>query len=56
MNYRRLKQIEQLTGNFKDFWRFRIGAYRVVFKLEEQKPLILVVRVAHRKEVYLDEM
>lgn len=43
---------EQLTGNFKDFWRFRIGDYRVVFKPEEQRLLILVVRVAHRKEVY----
>ena len=43
---------EQLTGNFKEFWRFRIGDFRVVFQLEEQKLLILVVRVAHRKDVY----
>jgi len=43
---------EQLTGNFKEYWRFRIGDFRVVFKPEEHKLLILVVRVAHRKEVY----
>lgn len=43
---------EQLTGNFKDFWRFRIGDFRIVFQPYEQKLLILVVRIAHRKEVY----
>lgn len=47
---------EQLTGNFKDFWRFRISDYRVIFKPEEQKLLILVVRVAHRREVYLNNL
>lgn len=47
---------EQLTGNFKEFWRFRIGDFRVVFKSEEQQLLILVVRVAHRREVYLKEI
>lgn len=43
---------EQLTGNFKEFWRFRIGDFRVVFQPQEQKLLIMVVRVAHRREVY----
>lgn len=46
---------EQLTGNFKDFWRFRIGDFRVVFQPQEQKLLIMVVRVAHRREVYNSE-
>lgn len=46
---------EPLTGNLKEFWRFRIGDFRVVFKIEQQKLLILVVRVAHRKQVYLDD-
>ena len=47
---------EQLTGNLKDFWRFRIGDFRVVFKPEEQELVILVVRVAHRREVYSSDV
>lgn len=47
---------EQLTGNFKEFWRFRIGDFRVVFQPQEQKVLIMIVRVAHRREVYNSEL
>ncbi len=43
---------EQLTGNFKDFWRFHIGDFCIVFQTQERKLLILVVRIAHRREVY----
>jgi mRNA interferase RelE/StbE len=43
---------EQLTGNFKEFWRFRIGDFRVVFQPHEQKLLILIVKVGHRRDVY----
>jgi len=46
---------EQLTGDFTEFWRFRIGDFRIVFKPEEQKLLILIVRVARRREVYLKD-
>jgi mRNA interferase RelE/StbE len=34
------------------FWRWRIGDYRVIARIEEERVLILVVRVAHRREVY----
>lgn len=47
---------EQLTGDLREFWRFKIGDFRVVFKAEEQKLFIIVVRVAHRKEVYSIEL
>jgi mRNA interferase RelE/StbE len=35
-----------------DLWRIRVGDYRVVYTIEDDKLLVLVVRVAHRKEVY----
>lgn len=33
-------------------YRIRIGAYRVVYEIEDEVLLILVIRVAHRKDVY----
>ena len=41
-----------LTGEHAGFWRWRIGNYRVVASIEDARVLILVVRVAHRREVY----
>lgn len=41
-----------LTGDHAGYWRWRIGDYRVIVRIEEQRVTILVVRVAHRREVY----
>jgi mRNA interferase RelE/StbE len=35
-----------------DLWRIRVGDYRIVYSIEDEKLIILVVRVAHRKDVY----
>jgi mRNA interferase RelE/StbE len=41
-----------LTGDLGGLWRWRIGDYRVVAQIEDERITILVVRVAHRREVY----
>lgn len=41
-----------LAGELGGLWRWRIGDYRVVARIEDERVLILVVRVAHRREVY----
>lgn len=41
-----------LKGGHKDLWRYRIGNYRVICDLEDEKLVVLVVRVGHRKDVY----
>ena len=35
-----------------NLWRIRVGDYRVVYTIEDDKLIVLVVRVAHRKDVY----
>ena len=35
-----------------DLWRIRVGQYRVVYTIRDEELLLLVVRVAHRKDVY----
>lgn len=41
-----------LKGELSGLRRIRVGNYRVVYEIHEQQVLILVVRVAHRKDVY----
>ena len=44
--------IRRLSGPEEALYRLRIGGYRVVFKKDEARLLILIVRVGHRGEVY----
>lgn len=41
-----------LVGEHAGYWRWRIGDYRVVARIEDARVVILVVRVGHRREVY----
>ena len=41
-----------LRGVLREFWRYRVGKYRIMARLEDARLLILVVRVGHRKEIY----
>jgi mRNA interferase RelE/StbE len=45
--------IKQLKGEYHDFQRLRVGDYRVIYKILEAEIVILVIRIAHRREVYL---
>ena len=35
-----------------EFWKYRVGDYRLICKLEDNLLLVLVLRVGHRKEIY----
>jgi mRNA interferase RelE/StbE len=41
-----------LTGELGGLWRWRIGDYRIVARIDDERITILVVRVGHRREVY----
>ncbi|MBQ7196418.1 MAG: type II toxin-antitoxin system RelE/ParE family toxin [Synergistaceae bacterium] len=43
---------EPLTGNLSDFWKYRVGDYRLICRIQDNKLLILVVKIGHRREVY----
>jgi mRNA interferase RelE/StbE len=44
--------IKRLSGPEEAVYRLRIGAYRVIFKKDEARLIILVVRIGHRREIY----
>ena len=41
-----------LKGVLREFWRYRVGNYRIICRIEDNRMLVLVVRVAHRRGVY----
>ncbi|ABB33774.1 addiction module toxin, RelE/StbE family [Geobacter metallireducens RCH3] len=44
---------EALKGSrFGDFWKYRVGDYRIITSIEDEALVILVVRVGNRREVY----
>lgn len=44
-----------LKGQLREFWRYRIGDYRVLARIRNDRLLVLVVRIGHRKNVYKGE-
>jgi mRNA interferase RelE/StbE len=35
-----------------EFWRYRVGDYRLICKLEDDRLLVLVLGIGHRREIY----
>ena len=35
-----------------NFWRVRVGDYRIVYLIQDAVLLVLVVKVGHRREIY----
>jgi len=44
--------LKSLQGNHKRKFRLRVGNYRVVIKKEDDKLIITVISVGHRKDIY----
>jgi mRNA interferase RelE/StbE len=36
----------------EDVWRVRVGDYRIVYQVHDDRLLILVIRIGHRRDVY----
>jgi mRNA interferase RelE/StbE len=41
-----------LTGDKGGLWRYRIGDYRAICKIEDERLIVLVLNVGHRREIY----
>ncbi len=42
-----------LSANKVGFWRYRVRDYRMICSIENNRLVVLVLRVGHRKDVYL---
>ena len=41
-----------LTGNLAGCWRFRVEDYRIGAKIQDNKLVILIIAIDHRRKIY----
>lgn len=41
-----------LAGNLAGLWRYRVGDYRLIAKIEDARVVILILDIGHRREIY----
>ena len=41
-----------LVGNLAGFWKYRVGYYRLICQIRDDKLVIIIVDVGHRKDIY----
>ena len=44
--------IKKLKGEYKEVYRFRIGDYRLFYKIDEQESMIFVLSIENRQDAY----
>jgi mRNA interferase RelE/StbE len=44
---------EALKGSeLGEFWKYRVGDYRIISRIEDETVMIFVIRIGNRREVY----
>lgn len=43
---------KKLEGDYKGNWSFRVWPYRIIYRIENKKMIVLIVKVGHRGGVY----
>lgn len=46
------QQGKGLTGDRSNNWRYRIGNYRLICDIQDDKMIILALEFGHRKDIY----
>lgn len=41
-----------LQGNLSGLWRYRVGDYRLLCRVEDEELVVLVIEIGHRREIY----
>lgn len=43
---------EPLRGEMTGLWRYRVGDFRIICEIQDDKLVVIVLAVGHRREVY----
>ena len=35
-----------------EFWKYRVGDYRLICKIVDERLIVIVLRIGHRREIY----
>ena len=45
-------QGKPLRGKLKNYWRYRVGDYRIIAEIDEGTVKIIIIKIGHRKDIY----
>lgn len=43
--------VKKLKGKLEG-WRVRVGQYRILYQIDDEKRVVMIARVRHRRDVY----
>lgn len=43
---------KSLKGSLKDYWRYRVGNYRILADINQEEVKIIIINIGHRKDIY----
>ena len=43
---------KQLTGPLKHYWSYRVGDYRLLCEIKDDRLIVLVLEVGNRRDIY----
>jgi len=46
------KHGKALKGNLKEYWRYRVGNYRILADIKDEEIKIIIINIGHRKDIY----
>lgn len=46
------KHGKALKGNLNEYWRYRVGDYRIIADINDSEIKIIIFNISHRKDIY----
>ena len=43
---------KSLKGELKNYWRYRVGDYRIIAEINDEEVKIIIIEVGHRINIY----
>lgn len=43
---------EALSGDLSEFYKLRVGSYRVIYEILRDEQMIMIHQIGHRREIY----
>ena len=50
-NFEQIKH-QSLKGNLSEFYKLRVGDYRIIYEFDIEEKIIFIDKIGHRKDIY----
>ncbi len=44
--------VRKLSGEMQGVWRLRVGEFRILYDIDDNKDLVIILAVLHRRDAY----